>query len=136
MTERRARRKPGENRERLLQAGLHEFGLYGYQGASTARISARADVPQPHVYANFSGKPALFLECLDRACNVLADAASESRERTAGQLFIFQAIAASHDPDHGSEILARLDRAGLLTQARRDNIVVAAAAYLVGEADS
>lgn len=64
MPERRARRRPGQNRERLLEAGLIEFGLFGYHGAVTAAIAQRADVPQPHVYANFTGKQELFLACL------------------------------------------------------------------------
>lgn len=62
MSERRARRRPGENRERLIEAGLIEFGLFGFHGASTAAIAARAGVPQPHVYSNFINKQALFLE--------------------------------------------------------------------------
>ncbi|WP_053352998.1 TetR/AcrR family transcriptional regulator [Leucobacter musarum] len=71
MTERRARRKPGENRQRLREAGLIEFGLFGFQGASTAGIAARADVPQPHVYASFATKQALFLECCTLASQIL-----------------------------------------------------------------
>lgn len=65
MTERRARRRPGENRERLIEAGLTEFGLSGYHGTTTGRIAARAGVPQPHVYANFRTKQELFLACLE-----------------------------------------------------------------------
>lgn len=51
-----------------MEAGLIEFGLFGYHGASTAAIAARADVPQPHVYASFETKRELFLTCLDAAC--------------------------------------------------------------------
>lgn len=130
MTERRARRKPGENRERLLQAGLHEFGLYGYQGASTARIAARADVPQPHVYANFSDKFSLFLACLDRAFELLASTKPARGDVSTSELMIFQALAAAYDPDHGVEILARLEGAGFCNPARRDATVVAAAAQI------
>lgn len=65
-TQRRPRRKPGENRERLLEAGLIEFGLFGYHGASTSAIAARAGVPQPHVYASFATKRELFLACCVR----------------------------------------------------------------------
>ncbi|WP_053385842.1 TetR/AcrR family transcriptional regulator [Leucobacter japonicus] len=73
MTERRARRKPGENRQRLREAGLIEFGLFGFHGASTAGIAARADVPQPHVYASFATKQALFLECCTLASQILTE---------------------------------------------------------------
>lgn len=73
MTERRPRRKPGENRQRLREAGLIEFGLFGFHGASTAGIAARADVPQPHVYASFTTKQALFLECCTLASQMLTE---------------------------------------------------------------
>ncbi|MFD5600714.1 TetR/AcrR family transcriptional regulator [Leucobacter sp. NPDC058333] len=73
MTERRARRKPGENRERLIEAGLIEFGLFGFHGASTARIAARAGVPQPHVYAHFATKQDLFLAVCAIAIDIVAD---------------------------------------------------------------
>ena len=73
MTERRARRKPGENRERLIEAGLIEFGLFGFHGASTARIAARAGVPQPHVYAHFATKQELFLAVCIFAVDIVAD---------------------------------------------------------------
>ncbi|UOQ58464.1 TetR/AcrR family transcriptional regulator [Leucobacter allii] len=68
----RPRRKPGENRQRLVEAGLVEFGLFGYHGASTAGIAARADVPQPHVYASFATKHELFLACVAAAAEELA----------------------------------------------------------------
>ncbi|UOR03046.1 TetR/AcrR family transcriptional regulator [Leucobacter allii] len=67
----RPRRKPGENRQRLVEAGLVEFGLFGYHGASTAGIAARADVPQPHVYASFATKHELFLACVAAAAEEL-----------------------------------------------------------------
>lgn len=65
-TPRRTRRRPGENRERLVEAGIAVFGSHGYHGASTASIAALAGVPQPHVYANFQTKQELFLECARR----------------------------------------------------------------------
>lgn len=68
----RPRRQTGENRRRLLEAGMVEFGLHGYHGSSTAVVAARAGVPQPHLYANFASKQQLFLVCVDiaveRAC--------------------------------------------------------------------
>lgn len=62
----RRRRRPGENRERLIQAGIEAFGWLGYHGASTASIGRQAEVPQPHIYANFTTKQALFLACVSR----------------------------------------------------------------------
>lgn len=65
-TQRRQRRKQGENRERLLTAGIAEFGAFGYFGASTSSIAKRAGVSQPHVYSNFNTKLDLFLACAER----------------------------------------------------------------------
>lgn len=131
MTERRARRKPGENRALLLQAGLYEFGLYGYHGTSTARIAARAGVPQPHVYANFSGKPDLFLACLDRAFELMSSSLSDADASEAAAMLAFQAIAAANDPDHGAKIRACLAGAGYLDGERRDRVVLSGAAQLL-----
>ena len=123
MTERRARRKPGENRERLMEAGLIEFGLFGFHGASTAAIATRAGVPQPHLYANFSTKSALFVACCEAAAATLAESncgslsesmphggahsvssgshsdASAGAHRTRSSALVLQAIAALHAPE-------------------------------------
>lgn len=104
---RRARRRPGENRERLLEAGITVFGSHGYQGGSTAAIAALAGVPQPHVYASFHTKQELFLACVQRVNDDLARAAS-ARSRSpavagspvgdsAAALFLLQCIAASQE---------------------------------------
>ena len=97
MTERRARRRPGENRKRLLEAGLIEFGLFGFHGASTAGIAARADVPQPHVYASFATKQELFLACVDRLREELLGEVPDVRRGALSRL-LYQAVAACRDP--------------------------------------
>lgn len=97
MVARRARRKPGENRERLIEAGLIEFGLYGFHGASTAAIARRADVPQPHVYASFRTKLDLFIVCFGRAASRLSGVPS-SLDIAVVQRFLFQAYAAAATP--------------------------------------
>lgn len=130
MTERRSRRKPGENRALLLQAGLNEFGLYGYHGTSTARIAARAGVPQPHVYANFSGKAQLFFACLAWAAELLASDPIDDELGAIATLLMYQAIATVNDPDHGDQIRAFLASAGLLESDRRNTLVLAAAELL------
>jgi len=108
---RRPRRRPGENRERLLTAGISIFGAHGYHGAQTAAIAALAGVPQPHVYANFSTKQELFLACAERVCKVLAagvlevssDAAAlgpaqvAEVERSDYGVFLLQCLAASSE---------------------------------------
>lgn len=99
--QRRPRRRPGENRERLLAAGISEFGLKGYNGASTADIAALADVPQPHVYANFSTKQALFLACAEQACHTLTQeqVVLPAEQRLRLERMLFQTIAAAGTPD-------------------------------------
>lgn len=131
MTERRARRKPGENRARLVQAGLYEFGLYGYQGTSTARIAARAGVPQPHVYANFSGKPDLFHVCLKGAVEVLAAEDATASEQSAAELMLFQAVAAAGDPVSGPRSRELIKRAANFGGVDIEATVISAARQLV-----
>ena len=123
---RRPRRKPGENRERLLEAGLVEFGLFGYHGASTAAIAARAEVPQPHVYASFATKQELFVACCTRALTARSDREAPSADvpqrspapaRVRSRL-VLQAFAASRDPQL-SEALAPLLRT-YLSQTQPD----------------
>lgn len=64
--ERRTRRRPGENRERLITAATIDFAIHGYRGSSTASIGARAGVPQPHVYASFQSKRELYVAAIER----------------------------------------------------------------------
>lgn len=96
----RARRATGENRARLISAAISEFGSKGFHGASTADIGKVADVPQPHVYANFKSKLDLFEACLvsvDEGLRHENDAfqgelATEQTDLTLSR-FLFQAIA-------------------------------------------
>lgn len=99
-TQRRPRRKPGENRELLIEAGLFEFGLFGYHGASTGGIAARAGVPQPHLYASFRTKQELFLACCERAA---VGASSEEHAR-----FLYQAVAAANTPELSPQLVHQL----------------------------
>lgn len=104
MNERRIRRKPGENRTRLLEAGLTEFGLFGYHGASTLQIARRAGVPQPHVYANFGSKLELFVACVRTVADGTASGgAIKGSPQT--QMLLFQAIAAAQDPELREQLL-------------------------------
>lgn len=105
---RRPRRKPGENRELLLEAGLVEFGLLGYHGASTAAIATRADVPQPHVYTSFRTKQELFLACFERASSDVRGRAGVNVPVTM-QRMLLQAIASAHDPALSGRLVADLD---------------------------
>ena len=99
----RPRRRPGENRERLLAAGVREFGTFGYHGTSTAAIADAAVVPQPHVYANFETKQDLFLACAERVFGELVRAKQVTSVQLPMQLeqqvlhhrFLLQAVAAA-----------------------------------------
>lgn len=104
-TPRRPRRRPGENRAKLLDAAILEFGRSGFHGASTASIAQRADIPQPHVYVHFATKAELFLAALagayDAADQQQALTASETdvaRAHQAEALMHLQAIAALGEP--------------------------------------
>ncbi|WP_162903880.1 helix-turn-helix domain-containing protein [Leucobacter sp. wl10] len=131
MTERRTRRRPGENRRRLLEAGLVEFGLFGYHGASTTGIAARAGVPQPHVYASFKTKQALFLACFARLSEVLAEDPEEDPS-TPLVCFLYQCVAANGDPGMSDAL-----KPGLLAvreslgEARFDALLVEGARALI-----
>lgn len=74
-----------------------EFGLFGYHGAATAAIARRADVPQPHIYANFSTKQELFLACAEVArAEALEQGAADVAASTCRMLY--QAVAALQEP--------------------------------------
>lgn len=88
---RRPRRKPGENRAVLLEAGTIEFGLRGFAAAQTSAIARRAGVSQPNVYANFASKQELFLACL----RTVAD-----REGAGQHTLLTQAAVHDSDENH------------------------------------
>lgn len=93
-----------------MEAGLIEFGLFGFHGASTKAIAERAGVPQPHVYANFSTKQELFLACVDGALAQLVDAGHAPSFRPDAQQarLVVQAVASSRDPDMGDRLRTML----------------------------
>ncbi|MGK0716420.1 TetR/AcrR family transcriptional regulator [Leucobacter sp. W1153] len=137
------RRRPGENRIRLIAAATIEFSLLGYRGASTVSIGARAEVPQPHVYASFTNKLELYLAVVERvsaslnaqglgahhASSTVSDptavsvaqshewdslASAESEVPRVHAAFLLQAVAASADPDVGDASRALIREAQVL----------------------
>lgn len=135
----RRRRKPGENRERLLEAGTREFGTHGYHGASTSAIGALAGVPQPHLYANFRTKKDLFLACASRSVEHLIYAesrgTSEVGEHSAHLLYarmIFQAHAAVAETDLRAPIVELLQQLqGSLGEDAINALLVEAATSMI-----
>lgn len=63
-----------ERRDQVLEAGIHEFGVYGFHATKTAAIAKRAGISQPYIYALFEDKKALFLACLERVREQIRDA--------------------------------------------------------------
>ena len=61
----RLRRSREDNRERLLDAALAEFGAKGFEGASTRAIADRADAHQPQIHYHFASKEALWKAAVD-----------------------------------------------------------------------
>jgi len=59
-------RDPAATKERILRAGLAEFGAKGYGGGRTALIAKRAKCNIRMIYHYFGGKEPLYLACLER----------------------------------------------------------------------
>ena len=62
----KTKRDPAATKERILKAGLAEFGAKGFGGARTAQIAKRAKCNNRMLYHYFGGKQGLYLACLDR----------------------------------------------------------------------
>lgn len=128
---RRTRRRTGENRERLLKSALTLFGDYGFHGTSTELIGRHADVPQPHLYANFVSKQELFVTCVETVVTRAVDCAPELPVDEECRL-IFQAFAAARTAELSEHLvspLAKLQRAHTPTSIAR--LLERAAASLV-----
>jgi len=65
-TKSKVKRDPAATKERILRAGLAEFGAKGYGGARTALIAKRAKCNIRMIYHYFGGKEPLYLACLER----------------------------------------------------------------------
>lgn len=101
---RRRRRRPGENRDLLIEAGIVEFARLGYRAASTAEIAAHAEVPQPHVYASFRSKGELFLACVARA---LDGGPGNAQDPPASLLHSQQLWGSAHLTDTGAALVVQ-----------------------------
>jgi AcrR family transcriptional regulator len=81
-TQTRQRSTAEERREAVIEAAIDEFGEHGYHAASTAAIARRAGISQPYIYALFSDKQSLFLDCYRRGCERIRHAFAEAARGT------------------------------------------------------
>lgn len=63
---RRSAGRPREfDREEALQTAMKIFWRYGFEGTSTAQLTAAMGIAQPSLYVAFGSKEALYMEALD-----------------------------------------------------------------------
>lgn len=60
-------------RERILEAATRAFGDFGYSGVSLNALLSENQISKGLLYHNFSGKEALYLECVSRCFRDLVD---------------------------------------------------------------
>ena len=70
----RVRRARTDIREALLQSALVEFGLKGFDGASTRAIARRVEAHQPQINYHFESKEALWTAAVDYLFGLLGEA--------------------------------------------------------------
>lgn len=83
----------------LLAAGLHLFGLHGFEATSTRAIAARAETNISSIAYHFGGKDGLRLACADAVAAAIGQVAQT-----------IPANPAAIDPEHARRILRRLMR--------------------------
>jgi len=71
--EERARSQTTNNEAKILAAAEHVFAKYGFRGASTAMIAAKAGVTKPNIYYYYRNKEALYRKLLQSILAVWAD---------------------------------------------------------------
>jgi AcrR family transcriptional regulator len=85
----KGKRDPSATKERLLRAGLAEFGQRGFGGARTASIAESADCNIRMLYHYFGDKEGLYLACLER---VYSEIRSEEQRLQLGRLEPVEAV--------------------------------------------
>lgn len=67
------RAQSSNNESKILEAAEHVFATYGFRGATTAMIAAKAGVTKPNIYYYFRNKEALYRKLLQHILSVWAD---------------------------------------------------------------
>ena len=81
-----------ESRERILDAALEEFGVWGYDSASTNRVCRQAEISKGLLFHYYKNKQQLFSEVLERCICDLEETARSSApfdETCRRELFFF-----------------------------------------------
>lgn len=65
--------KTKRTRQRILAAGLAEFGTKNYEKASVNAICAESQISKGLLYHNFKSKDELYLECVRVSCEKLME---------------------------------------------------------------
>lgn len=81
-------------RNKMIEAAIVEFGLHGYEGASTNQICAGASISKGLLYHYFKSKENLFVETL-RHC--MEDFRRAEQEACCGQLTGIDYLAATYE---------------------------------------
>jgi len=85
-----------QRREAVLQAAMIEFGLSGYNGASTEAIARRVGVSQPYLFRLFPSKKAIFMASVERCFDRVQSLFEQSAEGLTGEA-AFQAMGAAYN---------------------------------------
>jgi AcrR family transcriptional regulator len=114
----RTRKSAEQRRDEIVEIGIRQFGLAGYNGTSTEAIAREAGISQPYLFRLFKTKRELFLACFDvvherihetfrsaaegvpkeNALEAMGKAYVRLLEDTSIRLFQMQAYAACADP--------------------------------------
>ncbi len=70
----RVRKSAEERREEILAVAVRHFAIGGLHGTSTEDIAREAGISQPYLFRLFRTKKELFLACVDRADDKVAEA--------------------------------------------------------------
>lgn len=86
------RRRGDDVRERVLQAALECFGMFGFEGTSTRAVAERADVTHTLVLYHFQSKEQLWIATMENALTHYGEAIS-SHLKDAGSMTARDALA-------------------------------------------
>lgn len=105
------RRIPSANNEaKILEAAEHVFAKYGFRGATTAMIAAKAGVTKPNIYYYYRNKEALYRKLLQNILAVWADSLNvieaDKPAEECIRLYLAKKMAFSRSKPHLSRIFA------------------------------